>query len=80
MTVVEKQTLLAMFRLVSAAHDAMDNSEERDEEIVIDKQFSDPLLRALDALDDLPDDRPGYVMGPCAKAQWALRNIMGEAL
>lgn len=33
------------------------------------------LDAAMDALDELPDDQPGYVMEPPAKAAWALRNL-----
>jgi len=33
---------------------------------------------ALDALDELPDDQPGYTMSEPAKARWALRGLIGQ--
>lgn len=37
----------------------------------------DELSAALDILDELPDDKPGYVLGGAAKAAWALNGIIG---
>ncbi len=44
----------------------------------IDAVEFDALSEALDALDDLPDDRPGYVMHGPAKAEWALMGANAE--
>jgi hypothetical protein len=43
-----------------------------------DTEFTE-LCSALDALELLPDDQPGYVMGPAAKARWALRDLVAAA-
>lgn len=37
----------------------------------------DALSKALDALDELPDDKPGYTLSGAAKAAWALRDLVG---
>lgn len=37
------------------------------------------LCDAIEALEALPDDQPGYVMGPAAKARWALRDVLAVA-
>lgn len=38
----------------------------------------DKLSEALDALDYLPDDKPGYTLSAAAKAAWALRDLVGD--
>lgn len=38
----------------------------------------DKLSEALDALDGLPDDKPGYTLSGAAKAAWALRDLVGD--
>lgn len=64
---------------------AVDDSEERqgdDGERVhmLTSTATDALTAALDALEELPDDQPGYTMGPAARARWALRaNAMATA-
>lgn len=37
----------------------------------------DALSKALDALGELPDDKPGYTLSGAAKAAWALRDLVG---
>lgn len=72
--------------LTAATFHALDDSEERSvvgvaedvSEYVIDSAGYDAMSAALDTLEALPDDRPGYVMGPAAKARWALRNLLGD--
>jgi hypothetical protein len=72
---LEKCTLNALVDVASAAFDAMDNGEETGDGVNLDPAFATKLSAALDSLENLPDDRPGYVMGPAAKAQWALRRF-----
>jgi hypothetical protein len=55
------------------AHDAMDGTEENDTGLHWNRTDFDALSEAMDKLDALPDDRLGYVMGPAAKAAWALK-------
>lgn len=33
---------------------------------------------AIEVLEELPDDQPGYAMGPAAKAAWALRRVLPD--
>lgn len=39
-------------------------------------QDFDDVVDALDALEDLPDDKPGMTLGPAGKAEWALRRLL----
>ncbi|WP_017907536.1 hypothetical protein [Xanthomonas sp. SHU 199] len=67
--------------LLDLAYDAWnlsDNAEDVEEdEVSVQRGDFDSMSQSLDALDALPDDQQGYVMGPAAKAQWALRGILG---
>ena len=62
-----------VLKVVRLAHDAMDNTEDNGETKTWHTPDFDALSDAMDKLDALPDDRPGYVMGPAAKVAWALR-------
>jgi len=42
------------------------------DKITIDRD----AVEALDALEDLPDDRPGMTLGPAGKAELALRRLL----
>lgn len=71
-----------LLRVAKTAFLAADDSEEimtddGREYRIIGPDF-DELSDALDALEELPGDRPGYVMSGPAKAAWALRDIIGE--
>lgn len=80
---LEKQAIMALIKLAVAAMDAMENSEGRTEDVevaVIFDPWIAPLNAALDELDALPDDRPGYVMSVAAKAQWALRGLLDTSI
>ncbi len=68
--------------LIRLTHDisvALDDSEEREgedgREHVISSYHFDAISNALDELEALPDDRPGYTMAASGKAQWALRGL-----
>ena len=62
----------------------LDNAECRPaedgdgEELVIYKQLTESGEDALNALDELPNDKPNYVLGAAGKAQWALRRLIGD--
>ena len=69
--------------LISLAREtfmALEDSEERqgdDGRIhVIDSINFDAVSDALDRLEELPDDRPGYTLNAPGKAEWALRVIL----
>jgi hypothetical protein len=59
---------------------ALDDSEEVDCDGCrahnIAGQDFDDVVEALDALEDLPDDKPGMTLGPAGKAEWALRRML----
>lgn len=63
-----------LLNVVRLAYDAMDNTEENEHGLQWDRNSFGALSSAMDDLERLPDDQPGYVMGPAAKAEWALRD------
>lgn len=69
-----------LVNVARAAFRAADDSEEipgdNGREHRIDSANFDALCNALGALDDLPDDQPGYVMTGPARAEWALRDLL----
>jgi hypothetical protein len=76
----EKIVVKILLDLARAAYEAMDNSCEKSEtsDVLIPMEDAVAICNALDALDGLPDDRPGYTLSPNAKAAWALREIIPE--
>lgn len=70
----EHPVIEAMANVVARANDAMEGTEDTGEQLIWDRETFVALDRAMEVLDDLPDDRPGYTMGPAAKAVWALRD------
>jgi hypothetical protein len=86
----EVATIQWLHELASAAYQAMDNTETFDDEVEQDGAFVKveryameetdfkAICTAMDALDLLPDDQPGYTMTPNAKARWALRRLVPE--
>lgn len=78
-TVTAQRDLL---KVAECAEGMADNSEEMEGEdgrihVGMAADF-DELSDALDLLDELPDDKPNYVLGGAAKAAWALRDIIGD--
>lgn len=71
------RTIEALLELAYSAYIALEDGGEElaDGSCSIDGPHYERLSKALDALDELPDDRPGYTMGPAAKAGWALRGL-----
>lgn len=45
----------------------------------ISGQDFDDVEKALNVLDELPDDKPGYTLAPSGKAEWALRRLLEQA-
>lgn len=71
-----------LLKVAECAESMADNSEEMEGEdgrihVGTAADF-DELSDALDLLDELPDDKPGYVLGGAAKAAWALHDIIGD--
>jgi hypothetical protein len=76
----ERVTLGNLIHLVRALYYALDDGEETERQgVEIAEDHYNLLSLAIAVFDDLPDDKPGYVMGPAAKAAWALRRIIGES-
>ncbi|MBX9348689.1 hypothetical protein K5M36_16505 [Chromobacterium vaccinii] len=76
----ELHVIAGLIELARVVTLAMDDSEERcgDEGRVhlIDSDNFDFVSAELDGLDELPDDKPGYTLGPAGKAEWALRGLL----
>ncbi|WP_440216877.1 hypothetical protein [Chromobacterium piscinae] len=83
MTQAELDVIANLIKLARVVTLAMDDSEERcgDEGRVhlINSGNFDGICTALDELDALPDDKPGYTLGPAGKAEWALRSLLPTA-
>jgi hypothetical protein len=63
----------------AAFHAADDTEDAGDPDFVkMDRASYETMCAVLDELDALPDDKPGVVMGPAAKAQWALRDLLAS--
>lgn len=73
---IEQRAIEALLQLVYAAWCLADDSEDLgDGYHKVDHDNFRALCDQLDALDELPQDRPGYIMAPAAKARWALRGL-----
>ena len=79
----ELAVIRALIALAHATFLALEDSEEFEGDQgrchSITGQDFDDVAASLDALDELPDDRPGYTLAPYGKAQWALRRLLGIA-
>lgn len=75
-----QNAIAALVRVARAAWHAADDSEEiqgdNDLEYRVPSSSFDELSNALNALDDFPDDKPGYVLSGPAKAEWVLRDVI----
>lgn len=80
MTEQERAALQHLIDLARHVDHALDDSEEVQEDglrsHIIQAQDFDDVVEAIDALNDLPDDKPGVTMNPSDKAEWALRRIL----
>lgn len=76
----QRTAIDGLLALAGATFFALDDSEElSDGKVLIEPQHMAEMSAALDALDELPDDQPGYVMNETAKAAWALRDLTPNA-
>ena len=71
---IRDTAIMLLIRVARAAHHAMDNSEEcPDDKCLMFPPWSTDLDDALTALEELPDNQPGVVMGSgAAKAEYIL--------
>lgn len=78
-----RAVITMLINLARTTYHALDNSEECTGD---DGRFHaiggpefDEMSDALDALEELPDDRPGYTLAAPGKAEWALRALLTAA-
>lgn len=69
----------ALLAVAAAAFHLCDNTENDGKTRTVDDFDFQALSDALDKLDELPDDQPGYIMEGPAKASWALRTLLDPA-
>jgi hypothetical protein len=62
-----------LITIARVAHHALDDAEVVNPTLAYVNHSA--LELALDALDELPDDRPGYTMSGAMRAEWALRYL-----
>ena len=72
------EMLIDVAYCADVATEDSENLGDGEGHIVGDRECAD-LSAAIEALEELPDDQPGYVMGAAAKARWALRGLLGVA-
>lgn len=68
----------SLLSVAYAAWNLADDTEDDGDSLTVARADFDALSTALDQLDDLPDDQPGYVMECAAKARWALRGLIDQ--
>lgn len=78
-----KAVIESLLKLAYAAWDACDDSEQVNDGVeeyhkIIPRTF-DLISDALDELEALPNDQPGFDMQAAAQARWALRDILVES-
>ncbi|AYN21626.1 hypothetical protein [Alcaligenes aquatilis] len=77
LTEIERKAITGLIELAAKAYNVAEDSEDDGSESNrVDKSSMLVLNNALDALEELPDDQPGYTMGPSNKAEWALRRLL----
>lgn len=72
LSAIERQAIDGLLDVALQAWWATDDAADD----VIEPEGTRRLSSALDKLDQLPDDQPGYVMEVAAKARWALRGLI----
>ena len=80
---IERAVICQLIALARATFLALDDSEEFEGDHgrchSISGQDFDDLDAALEALDELPDNKPGCAMSPADKAEWALLRLLRDA-
>lgn len=73
--VAEHPVVKALLTVAAAAHLALEGTDSDGVDSTWDEADRENLDAAIEVLDRLPDDQPGFTMEPAAKAAWALRNL-----
>lgn len=74
---LERAALEGLLSLAYASWNLADNTGDDGNGLMVEQADFQQLSDALDRLDELPDDQPGYTMEAAAKARWALRRLLG---
>jgi hypothetical protein len=77
LTPMERSVVCALLALAHDAFMALDDAEESKAKEAFGDDYRQ-LCFALDALDELPDDKPGYTLDGPGRARWALRRLLGD--
>jgi hypothetical protein len=75
---MERRAIDGLIAVARAAFNLADGAEDNGDHIKAYRADAEALGAALDALEELPDDQPGYAMGPSNKAEWALRRMLAD--
>jgi hypothetical protein len=75
---VHVEVIESLLQVAYAAFTLADDTEDDDDSLTVTRSDFYALSAALDRLDELPDDQPGYVMECAAKARWALRGLIDQ--
>lgn len=75
---VHVEVIESLLQVAYAAFTLADDTEDDGESLTVTRSDFYALSAALDRLDELPDDQPGYVMECAAKARWALRGLIDQ--
>lgn len=71
-----------LLRVARSAYRAADDSEELLTEDGIEHRISsadfEDLADALEALEELDDDKPGHALNGPGRAEWALRDLLSD--
>lgn len=77
-TELERKAIDGLLSVAYAAWNLADNTEDSGgTDLAVTRANFTELETALDTLEQLPDDQPGYTMAEAAKARWALRRLIG---
>lgn len=72
--------IVALLAVATAAWHALDDGEQMsDGSHRVSATDATALAASLGVLDELPDDKPGYVLHGPARAEWALRQVLVSA-
>lgn len=79
LTDAERSVITGLIAVARAAFNLADDAEDDGDRIKVGRADANALGETLEILEELPDDQPGYAMGPSNKAEWALRRLLGNA-
>ena len=75
----EQKVIRQLLEICRLAYNLMDDSEDDgSEKLLVPRDSFDELSKAMDQLNELPDDKPNYVLNESGRAGWALRGILPD--